>query len=601
MPRQAAGIVSAPEATQTPPKFRCHFADVWQAANPADDHDTAALFTTSGCNDLPLFFWRADTVASGSNSTLHCINPDFMPNIYKSIKFRVLMLVFLTLVCVCAPARADSAWFGIHVVDAQDGRGVPLVELKTTAAVRYYTDSAGFAVIDDPVLLGRKAFFFVASDGYVFPADGFGMHGKALDVRAGAIETLKVERKNIAQRLYRMTGEGIYRDSVMLGKPYPIRDPLLNAQVTGQDSTMAAVCDGMIHWFWGDTMKPGYPLGHFGTSGAVSDLAGHGGLDPSVGVNFTYYTDADGFARPTLAGSNGTLRWLDGLAVVNDQGTEKMVGLESDHKGGFNAIARKLVVWNGEKNAFDVLAIIPPDVKNGPDGHMVHATMDGTDYLMCGVIFPNVRVKADLKSLADFKSYEAFTCLAPGTTYKNTQSPIERNGDGTPLWAWKKDTSALTPDQLLDFHKAGKLKESDMRFVPMDVDSGKPIRMQGGSASFNAYRHKWVEIAGQKDGSSSFLGEIWVTEADRPEGPWLRTKKIVTHNRYSLYNPVQYPFFEQEDGRLIYFSGTYATTFSRYGDPVPRYDYNNIMYRLDLADPRLAVVEGSKAQSPPDR
>ncbi len=43
-------------------------------------------------------------------------------------------------------------------------------------------------------------------------------------------------------------------------------------------------------------------------------------------------------------------------------------------------------------------------------------------------------------------------------------------------------------------------------------------------------------------------------------------------------------------GRLIYFEGTYTQTFS--GNPVatPRYDYNQIMYRLDLADPRLEAV-----------
>ena len=46
--------------------------------------------------------------------------------------------------------------------------------------------------------------------------------------------------------------------------------------------------------------------------------------------------------------------------------------------------------------------------------------------------------------------------------------------------------------------------------------------------------------------------------------------------------------------RLVYFEGTYVTTFS--GNPVatPRYDYNQIMYRLDLADPRLRDVQTAK-------
>jgi hypothetical protein len=66
----------------------------------------------------------------------------------------------------------------------------------------------------------------------------------------------------------------------------------------------------------------------------------------------------------------------------------------------------------------------------------------------------------------------------------------------------------------------------------------------------------------------------------------------VTHDRYSFYNPKHHPFFDQEGGRLIYFDGTYATTFSREGDATPRYDYNQVMYRLDLSDPRLALPQG---------
>ena len=88
---------------------------------------------------------------------------------------------------------------------------------------------------------------------------------------------------------------------------------------------------------------------------------------------------------------------------------------------------------------------------------------------------------------------------------------------------------------------------------------------------------------------ASFLGEVWYTEADRPEGPWIWARKIVTHDRYRFYNPVQHPFFDQDGGRVIYFEGTYTYTFSGNDDPTPRYDYNQVMYRLDLGDPRLKL------------
>jgi hypothetical protein len=90
-------------------------------------------------------------------------------------------------------------------------------------------------------------------------------------------------------------------------------------------------------------------------------------------------------------------------------------------------------------------------------------------------------------------------------------------------------------------------------------------------------------------GESSNLGEVYYAEADRLTGPWAMARKVVTHEKYSFYNPKQHPMFDQENGRLIYFEGTYTAAFSRSHQRTPRYDYNQIMYRLDLSDPRLAL------------
>ena len=91
----------------------------------------------------------------------------------------------------------------------------------------------------------------------------------------------------------------------------------------------------------------------------------------------------------------------------------------------------------------------------------------------------------------------------------------------------------------------------------------------------------------QRGGAASYLGEVWYVEAEAPEGPWREARQVLTHDRYSFYNPIQHPEFQQEGGRFIYFEGTFATTFSRENDPTPRYEYNQIMYRLDLSDQRL--------------
>src|SRR5688500_6906100 len=126
-----------------------------------------------------------------------------------------------------------GAYFEIQVVDEETGRGVPLVELEMVNRTKYLTDSAGRAAIDEPGLENQTVFFYVRSHGYEFKKDGFGMAGARLKLAPGGKEILKLKRINIAERLYRNTGAGIYRDTILLGHKAPIAEPLLNARVMG--------------------------------------------------------------------------------------------------------------------------------------------------------------------------------------------------------------------------------------------------------------------------------------------------------------------------------------------------------------------------------
>jgi len=121
--------------------------------------------------------------------------------------------------------------------------------------------------------MDRRVYFFVQSHGFEAAPDGFGFHGTALQTEPGDKTTVRIRRRNIAERLYRVTGGGIYRDSLLLGVPVPLREPILNGLVLGQDSVMAAVYRGRIYWFWGDTNRPAYPLGNFGASGPSGSWA----------------------------------------------------------------------------------------------------------------------------------------------------------------------------------------------------------------------------------------------------------------------------------------------------------------------------------------
>jgi len=503
-------------------------------------------------------------------------------------------LILLALVPWLAGSGADqgapAGCFRIRAVDGESGRGVPLVELRTTNSIRSYTDSNGLVAFAEPGLMNQKVFFFVSSHGYEYPKDGFGFAGVALDVTPGGRAEIRLKRVDVAERLYRVTGQGIYGDSLLLGEPVPIAEPVLNAQVMGQDSVQAAVYRGKIRWFWGDTARPGYPLGQFRVSGATSTLPADGGLDPSVGVDLEYFVDADGFSKqmcPMPEAKEGAV-WLDGVMVVPQEGgRERLVAHYARMKSLGEMLEHGFVVYDDESQTFGkVVAFDLGKQWQCLQGHPASVTDGGTEYRVFPRPYPVVRVRADLAHVKDQGSYEAFTPLVPGSSYREKDSQVERDSGGRAVWGWKPDTDSVGQSEEKQLIDAGLLAPQEARFQLKDVDTQHAVLLHSGTFSYNAFRRKWILIGVQVFGSS-FLGEVWFAEADSPTGPWQWARRIVTHDRYSFYNPAHHPFFDQEGGRIIYFEGTYASTFSGNTDPTPRYDYNQIMYRLDLSDPRL--------------
>jgi hypothetical protein len=507
---------------------------------------------------------------------------------------RSIQLACVIILGAVASVRgAASDYFAIEVVDEQTGRGVPLVELKTVNNIRYYTDSNGLVAFDEQGLMGHKVFFTITSHGYEFAKDGFGYPGVALDVKAGGSTKLKIKRINIAERVYRITGEGIYRDTVRLGRDAPIEEPLLNAEVLGQDSVYAEIYRGQIHWFWGDTSRAAYPLGQFNTSGAVSDLPEKGGLKPGVGVNLKYFAEK-GFSRPMAPMKEKGPVWIEGVVVLNDgsperQGHERMLCHFSRMKDLGTRLERGLMVYNDEKNIFEKSVSVPLDAVLAPSGHATRVKLDGQEYFYFSGPYPAVRVKADWKSVRDLNQYEAYTCLAQGTRYKKGDAKLDRAEGGKLNWSWKKNTQPVQAGEIEELVSAGKMKREESPFQLVDVDTKKPIRLHGSSVYWNDYRNKYVMIALQGMGTS-VLGEVFLAESEKMEGPWTSAKKIVTHNKMDFYNPTQHPFFDEEGGKIIYFEGTYTNTFSGDPTPTPWYEYNQVMYRLDLGDPRLKMT-----------
>src|SRR5436190_15086831 len=103
-------------------------------------------------------------------------------------------LVAAILLCAGAGAQPLS-YFVVRVIDEQTGRGVPLVELKLPNEVKYWTDSAGVAALDEPSVRGREVFVAVRSDGYEYPRETFLGRGVNLTIEPGKVRELRIHRR----------------------------------------------------------------------------------------------------------------------------------------------------------------------------------------------------------------------------------------------------------------------------------------------------------------------------------------------------------------------------------------------------------------------
>lgn len=439
--------------------------------------------------------------------------------------------------------------------------------------------------------MDQEVFFFVKSHGYTFPKDGFEMAGTALRVTAGGSGVIKVNRINIAERLYRVTGAGIYRDSVILEDRVPIREPLLNGKVFGQDSVQCALYGKKIYWFWGDTGKPSYPLGNFAASGAVSDLppqlAG-AGLDPATGVDLKYFVGSDGFSRGMcpIEGQPGPV-WFDGLLTVADPGgRERMLCHFARIKTLGEMYEHGAAVYDDGKEKFEPVNRIALDAPLFMRGIAMRSSAEGGDYWYFCTPLPYIRCRADYNNLIDPSQYEAYTCLRPGERYNSDNPTLDRDASGRLVYDWKRDTGLVLQKEQGELIAKGLMKPEEAAIQLRDAETGKAVHGHSGSVFWNEYRKRWIMIAQELYGTS-FCGEVWYAEAPALTGPWGKARKIITHDDYSFYNVVHHPFFDQDGGRIIYLEGTYTMAFSGTKIATPRYDYNQIMYRLDLADLRL--------------
>lgn len=428
----------------------------------------------------------------------------------------------------------------IEVVDKENGWPVPLVQLTTTSGTSFVTDNAGVVAFDSPEFMGRETWLSIFSHGYGLEADGFGNRGVRFTPQPGGVLKIEISRKQIAKRLGRLTGSGIFAESQKLGKFTDWKE----SGTTGSDTVYTAAYKGKLFWLWGDTGLPGYPLGIFNTPVATSSLNPLAAPEPPVAITYDYVRDPKGSPRGTLTIPGPGPVWLAGLVSLPDRdGKERLVATYSKIKGELDPIEFGLAEWNDNTSNFEVVSTFwkhseaePKPPETFPDGH------------------PIIAKDAAGKPWVYFNGLPNFKCPA---TYE----------------AWKD------PSQWQHVENPKIIKAAD--------GSGD-ITIATASIVWSAHRKKWIAIVQQKYGKPSFLGEIWYVEGDTPEGPWGPAVKIATHENYTFYN-VQIDWQLMSPGSpVLLFEGTYTTLFTDNKVKTPRYDYNQMLYRLDLDDPALA-------------
>jgi len=494
----------------------------------------------------------------------------------KKIFFAVLFVLYFSV-----NVNSSEQYFKIKVIDSQTERGIPLVELKTLNSIRYFTDSNGIIAFYEPGFMGQDIYFRINGQGYEISKDMFGATGAKLRVISGDSAIIKLNRKIIAERFYRITGAGIYRDSYILGLTTPLEHPLLNGKVLGQDSNLSLIYKDKIFWIWGDTFEPSYLFGNYSVSAATSNLPEKGGLDPNAGVNLKYFIDSTGFSKKMISLAGPGFVWFDWIMTYDDNGREKLIAKYARVDRIFENHERGIAVFNDELEIFEKYKEIPEWEK---DYHSTHhplpVMIDDQAYYYLTSEFNFGRTKPTLPFISNPLEYEYMTCLEQGTQFEKKNPQLDRDSNGKLVWGWKRNTDAIDIVRQKSLIDSGYIKHHESWIQLRDIASGEKLVVSRGSIYWNEYRKKWILILGKG------IGEVWYAEGDTPTGPWLFARKIAFHDK-NFYNVVHHPFFDREEGKIIYFEGTYTSTFLQNEDVTPRYEYNQIMYRLRLDDERL--------------
>ncbi|MBL9126091.1 MAG: hypothetical protein JNL97_00520 [Verrucomicrobiales bacterium] len=281
-------------------------------------------------------------------------------------------------------------------------------------------------------------------------------------------------------------------------------------------------------------------MGIFDASGATTRVWEAKDLEPPLRARFDYFERAQGGPRGVapIAGTGPT--WLTALvSLPGSNGAPRLGASYMKIKPPLEAYEWGLCVWDETRERFEPWkklwekSEVTPRRGPCPDGHAVTwKDENAVEWVLFGNPLPTLRCRASFEAWSDPKAWQI-----------------------------------LTPQET----------------IPTATGDAR-VKPHSGSVAWNAWRRRWVTVFTEAFGKPSAFGEVWYAEAESPLGPWAGAVKVLSHENYTFYNPRLHPEFASGDSRTLYFEGTFSMMFADRPVPTGRHDYNQVLYRIDLAD-----------------
>lgn len=343
----------------------------------------------------------------------------------RKVVFTFWIDFFLVLLGTLEITLGSAPFFRINVLDSATGNGVPLVLLRTVNYIQLYTDSNGIAAFYEPGMMEQPVWFSVLADGYELRQNNLTegkveIYSKPYDsgvvLNTSGTKTVYLTRTQLAERRFRLTGGGLYRDSYLVGAKVPASaqnhtyiDKV--SRSVGQDTLMLTRFKEDIFWFFGDTVCP--------KSARQNNCVGRGMYTVGAKTKFSEskvyppaleYFGEDGMPRPMA--KIEPLRqntWIAGVFSIGDNLYGNYFKNPGDGASPDQA-KQGMAKWSGE--SFEEISEWPRNSSLSLNGaHTIHAfgpahASNEWVYFVNNHVYCRVPAKDDLIS-----NYSAFEVL----------------------------------------------------------------------------------------------------------------------------------------------------------------------------------------------